>query len=124
VTRSTRVVVTVRVRDVVVAAVLVVAVDVGVGARGTAGAGRNLGIAICGKRATGNVSAGIDTGTAGASTCVRTTAVNSTAYGSASASSPAMPNQYSCRRVPRLPSPNARFAPEAPAYAGVSTLLM
>jgi hypothetical protein len=44
-----------------------------------------------------------------------------TAYGRASATSPATPNQKRCRRVPIPPSPTGRVPPDlAPAYAGFS----
>ena len=64
------------------------------GASPVAGGRCSLGTAISGKRTPGKVNAGIGTGTAGASICARMTAVNITAYGSASAMTPASPNQY------------------------------
>jgi hypothetical protein len=88
-------------------------------ARGTAPPA--FGMATCGKTATGTVNPGSATGTAVGDRSARMPATKVTTYGSASATSPATPNQKRWRRVPSPPSPRGRVPRDpAPAYAGFS----
>ncbi len=90
---------------------------------GTAGA-RRVGAGTCGKCAAGSDSAGIATGTAGASISERIASAIITAYGRASDIAHATANQNRIRRLPRPFRPNVPAVPEpwVPESAGIKRL--